>query len=120
MTDLYSYKGAYPYSLPQDLAGYDINDFVLAPPKPTTIAGQQVEWNGSEWEVRNPTDVELSLKWDEVRNTRNKLLQDADTKILRYLELGNAVPENIVVYRQSLRDLPQLQSDPFNIVWPSE
>jgi len=120
MSELYSYKGAYPYPLPTNINDYDINDFVLAPDKPSIIAGQVIEWDGQNWTVREPNSSELAIKWQEVRDQRNILLQETDSKILRYLELGNAVPENIVNYRQALRDIPQTQENPFDINWPSE
>lgn len=118
MEQLYSYKGAYPYPLPKDMYNYDINDFVLAPEKPVIINGQILEWDGIDWIVRNPNEPELEIKWQEIRDIRNSLLSKTDVKILKYLERKLDVPENLLLYRQQLRDLPQDQSDPFNIIWP--
>ena len=120
MENLYSYKGAYPYPLPKDMYNYDINDFVLAPEKPSINNGQILEWDGSNWVVRNSNNAELDIKWQEIRNMRNTLLVNTDTKILKYLERKLDVPDVLVTYRQELRDLPQTQADPFNITWPTE
>jgi hypothetical protein len=120
MSNLYSYKGAYPYPLPSNVAEYDINDFVLAPDKPELISGQSLKWDGENWQIQEPTSSELAIKWQEIRDLRNRLLNETDARILRFLEVGTPVPNELVGYRQALRDLPQSQSDPFNIVWPSE
>ena len=120
MENLYSYKGAYPYPLPTDMYNYDINDFVLAPIKPSIINGQILDWDGSNWIVRNPNEPELDIKWQEIRDNRNTLLSKTDIKILKYLERKLEIPEDLLLYRQQLRDLPQSQPDPFNIAWPIE
>ena len=120
MSELYSFKGSYPYPLPTNMNGYNINDFVLAPEKPTLNPGQVLEWISNSWSVREANEAELAIKWQEVRTQRNTLLADTDSKILKYLEVGQAVPENTVAYRQALRDIPQNQTDPFAIVWPTE
>ena len=120
MSELYSYKGSYPYPLPKNMNAYNINDFVLAPEKPSILAGQVLEWIDNSWVVREANEAELAIKWQEVRTQRNILLAETDSKILKYLEVGQAVPENIVAYRQALRDLPQSQTNPFSIVWPIE
>ncbi len=120
MSNLYSYKGSYPYALPENMAYYDINDFILAPEKPELNYGQQLEWNGSSWVVREANEAELAIQWQAVRDQRNALLSETDARIIRFLEVGNTVPNELVVYRQALRDIPQGQLDPFNIIWPTE
>ena len=52
MSELYSFKGSYPYPLPTNMNGYNINDFVLAPEKPTLNPGQVLEWISNSWSVR--------------------------------------------------------------------
>jgi hypothetical protein len=118
MENLYSYKGSYPYPLPKDIYNYDINDFVLAPEKPTLSKGEILEWGGTNWVVRTPNDAELDIKWQEIRDTRNILLSKTDIKILKYLERKLDIPEELLSYREQLRDLPQQQENPFNIIWP--
>lgn len=120
MENLYSYKGAYPYQLPKDMDNYDINDFILVSEKPIITKGQILEWDGSNWFVRNSNDGELAIKWQEIRDNRNILLSKTDVKILTYLERKLDVPEDLLLYRQQLRDLPQEQIDPFNIEWPTD
>lgn len=54
--------------------------------------------------------------WISVRGTRNKLLLACD-----YTQLSDYVKPDkqaYIIYRDTLRNLPQTQTDPFNIIWP--
>lgn len=55
-------------------------------------------------------------QWVLVRADRNKRLADCD-----WTQLADATVDAAAwaVYRQALRDLPQNNPDPFNIVWPT-
>ena len=57
----------------------------------------------------------INQKWNEIRNTRNILLQDTDWRASSDLTLS----DDWKTYRQALRDVPT-QSDPYNITWPTE
>jgi hypothetical protein len=117
MTQLYSYKRAYPYPLPINIEFYNINDFVLAPEKPNLLPGEQLEWSGDNWVVRGPNSSEIAFEWQNVRIKRNQLLAESDILVVRAYENGSEVPEEVKTYRQQLRDITQ-QSDPFNLIWP--
>jgi len=55
------------------------------------------------------------------RSYRNFLLQEADAKVLRFLEVGTPVPQSWLDYRQALRDIPQTQDiTKREIVWPTK
>jgi hypothetical protein len=60
-------------------------------------------------------------QWRIVRNQRNKLLSDSDALVLpdRWMSYTTEKQTAIATYRQALRDLPETQTDPFNIVWPT-
>lgn len=118
MTELYSYKGAYPYPLPKDMSKYDITDFLLAPTKPVLLAGQVLEWNVTDWFVREPNSAETAIQWTAVRKVRDKLLADSDIYVVRAYEKGEPVPQETVDYRQALRDVTK-QPNPFDITWPT-
>jgi hypothetical protein len=118
MNNLYSYKGAYPFPLPRDIENYNINDFVPAPAKPTLTPGQQLEWINNQWSIRDPNAAELEIKWQEVRNERNRKLAESDVLVLKCYEQGIPVTEELAAYRNALRNIPQAQTNPFNIVWP--
>jgi hypothetical protein len=54
------------------------------------------------------------------RGTRQALFQEADLKVLRFLEVGTPVPQEWIDYRQALRDLPQTQDITKRVVWPTK
>jgi hypothetical protein len=71
------------------------------------------------WEQTNASDSEINgridLKWEEIRQIRNELLQECD-----WTQLGDIPTETKTIwqsYRQELRDVTT-QSNPFSIVWP--
>jgi len=74
------------------------------------------------WNVRDKTqeeiDFEIEGQWELIRNQRDRLLSETDFIVLKSYEAGVPVPEEYVIYRQELRDIPQSQTDPYNIVWP--
>ena len=58
----------------------------------------------------------INQKWNEIRNTRNILLQDTDWRASSDLTLSDDWKN----YRNELRQIPQTQTDPYNITWPTE
>lgn len=59
------------------------------------------------------------VKWDEIREARSRLLNDAD-KLVNVAEdagIDSTVYRN---YRQALRDIPQNFDDPDAVVWPEK
>lgn len=58
---------------------------------------QDAEWNNSAFE--------RAIK--ELRNTRNKLLNETDFYVVKAKENNEEVPTNIKTYRQQLRDLTE-------------
>ena len=90
MIELYSYKGQYPFPLPSDMTGYDINDFILAPEKPTVPIDKVVDWDGSNWNQVgqslsgvNAGDLfGTSIKLNESGNITNKgAIKKKNTKV---------------------------------------
>lgn len=71
------------------------------------------------WEMENATTEEINqrvqIKWEEVRQIRNELLQECDWTQLS--DIASETKEIWQLYRQQLRDITN-QSNPFNIVWP--
>lgn len=118
MSSLYSYKGAYPYPLLEDMSGYNLSDFQLAEEKPTITPDEVLDWDGSSWVVRPANFPETEIKWAGVRVKRDELLSASDVFIVRAYENGEPVPQETVDYRQALRDVSK-QSSPFTIVWPT-
>ena len=106
-------------------AGYTI----VSDPPASVLDSQILEWSGTDWNVRDKTAQELSDEtdrlWYEIRAQRDHLLALLDWRFLRYdsqTRLGVTPIDNIEAldtYAQALRDIT-LQSDPRNIIWPSE
>jgi hypothetical protein len=66
------------------------------------------------------------VAWREVRAKRDELIVAFRWRIDRQrdlIDLGEAASSTLtplLQYVQALRDIPQTQTDPFNIVWPDE
>ena len=66
----------------------------------------------------------LGKQWEEVRNTRNRLINDISWRIQRYdseIRRGVEPTDRIDLlddYIQRLRDVTK-QTDPFSISWPN-
>ena len=93
---------------------------------------QKLVWNRetTEWDVTELTQEELDQitdsKWIQVRSQRNYLLSEADQRVLRYQSEERAgitthtdSISDLDTYMQELRDIPQTNSNPDNIVWPT-
>lgn len=79
---------------------------------------ETIDWINNQFIVRSYNEDEINEKWEEIRFIRNKSLSDTDyTQIMDYnMNLLNQ--EEWAEYRQKLRDIPNLQTNPFDIVWP--
>ncbi len=62
---------------------------------------------------------ELTLKWNEVRNYRNILLNNCDWTQLIDSPLSTDQKTSWATYRQQLRDLPDNTIDIDNVTWPT-
>jgi len=115
MTDLYSYKGSFPYALPKDMTGYDMADFTLAGPKPVLQPGEVLEWQDGNWLVRGPSAAEQALQIHGQRQARNLLLTGSD-----WTQVADAPVDAAAwaLYRQALRDVTAQAGFPWTIDWP--
>lgn len=142
---LYSYKKNYPQGIPFRIKLSDgstrtdpltftdeiIADagYVAVSDKPTiNEVLQTVSWSSQDnnWVIEDKTEdrvaieaqAKIDAQWYIIRQQRDEYLKSTDILILRDFESGNVANVNVVTYRQALRDLPQTQTDPFNISWP--
>jgi hypothetical protein len=89
-------------------------------------------WNReiTEWDVTELDENELANlnteKWISVRDQRDFLLSEADQRVLRYqseertgITTHTDSISDLDTYMQQLREIPQTNSDPDNIVWPT-
>ena len=131
---LYSFHGARPTPLPfriRFINGSTRTDPSTFTQEELTAAGytgpytqpsynpktEVLDWDGENYFIRPHNSQELEDQWKIIRTQRDQLLKDSDwTQISDYnLELENK--EQWATYRQELRDLPEVQSNPFDILW---
>ena len=73
-----------------------------------------------EWAKTNTADAPYTptLTWDNIRAERDRRLAETD-----WTQTPDVPQETIwkwKTYRQDLRDIPQKQTDPNNITWPTK
>lgn len=133
----------YPYSLeklkednprasfPSEMTELVMNEFniyeVRQTPKPNDYTkniseGTPILVEGvyyQNWEQTNASESEINsriqIKWEEIREIRNELLQECDWTQLN--DIATEIKTAWQSYRQELRDVTT-QSNPFSIVWP--
>jgi hypothetical protein len=131
---LYSYKGQEPAPLPERIRLSDgstrtdsstfteeeIADagYVIADSKPAaTSSNKVVYWLNEQWNERDANEAELNAQWQIVRKKRDELLREADIRLM--LSIERKVDDDYIGdYKQNLRDVPQLNTNPFSILWP--
>ena len=69
--------------------------------------------------LRAAAPSETEIKWQQIRNQRNRLLLESDWVVTKASDTGVAVSNEWKTYRQALRDVPT-QSDQDNITWPTK
>jgi hypothetical protein len=91
----------------------ELYQFVEVPERPNVHA----DWNGSEW----VWDTEIIL--NEIRTERNMRIAQTDWALLPDSPLSEEKTNEILAYRQELRDLPSTLDmsvimHPSQVVWP--
>ena len=105
-----------PYAYRVD--GEEDNDgFICQAVKHDYISGNFTEINECpDWK----TQLEKEVRSLDVRLERNKLLSNTDHLIQSDYPISDEKKQEIKVYRQALRDIPQQDGFPDNIVWPDK
>ena len=79
-----------------------------------------LKWDASKKEVVTDDDAKtawkLAQEWKRIRRERTRLLAETDYLALKDNTLSTAMKE----YRDKLRSIPQDNSDPYNITWPTK
>lgn len=100
--------------------------------RPTPNSVQVVEWDSLniDWILRDKTLEELQAEtealWNQIRAERDRRI---DAMVWRYerwsrherlgIEQMDDI-QNLDTYIQALADIPQTQTDPYDIVWPEK
>ena len=90
--------------------------YVAIPSEPEVQVDEYTVFNREtvKWDVYKKP---FGPQWEEVRTERNKRLAETDWYVIRFLERGTPIPEEITTYRKALRDITA-QENPFFIQWP--
>jgi hypothetical protein len=127
-------KDEYNISFPSDLTNEILVEYnvynVVYTPKPNdytktitegvpTLIGETYYQN---WESVDASETEIEnriqQKWAEVREHRTELLKECDWTVLPDSPVGDTL-NDWILYRQELRNVTN-QSNPFNIIWPTQ
>ena len=86
------------------------------------------KWSGTDWVVSSLSDSEIlaikNAKWKKIRVERDAIIKDEQWYIEKYnSEVRRGVTPTVDItkvdaYVESLRQIPQTQTDPDNIIWP--
>jgi hypothetical protein len=78
--------------------------------------------NKTQEEIDNENLVDLQNKWRCIRIERNNLLKESDIEILpdKWDEMDSNLKALWSNYRKALRDIPQINSNPDDIIWPEK
>jgi len=96
---------------------YDPSSQTLVETNPELIDG---EWSQA-WQIIDTTSEQSAernaLKAEEVRNERNRRLTASD-----WTQLPDVISDKDgwAAYRQALRDVPEQEGFPWEVVWPQE
>lgn len=98
-----------------DMPNYDEPKWISGGPYPS-----------KEQILAKAAELEAALPMKHLREIRDRLLTECDWVVVKYLELGQALPSNWAEYRQQLRNLPS-NSNPYydgeilaGVVWPTK
>ena len=134
---LYSYNSGYPQVLPNrirlsdgstrtDRTSYtpeEIADagYVQVADQPSVPYPNKLDWNGTDWIIREPSAIEIESQWDSIKKECQRLLAETDYKVIKSYELGIPLSQEWIDYRQALRDIYNNVNsiDPWNVVWPT-
>ena len=92
----------------------------VAPPR-VNLDKYDLYWNSTTktWDIV-ATAAEISSLWEQIDLKRKELLAETDWAVLPDVELSEEKRNQILKYRQILRDLPSMYSDPREVVFPQK
>lgn len=136
----YSLNGQIPVYLPHKLRlsdGSTITDretytqeqiadagYIIEPDMPSHNSDQYLEWSTDKWIVKDYSQDQTNIQWEEIRLRRNQFLAEADWRVTRNLSetrqgLSNTDDlDELDTYMEELRQIPQKQTNPWDITWP--
>lgn len=106
-----------------DSYSFNEGDYTGIGPIPETLTDKPKPqfgfWNitTKDWEVDDVARLESLAQ--QVRSQRDHLMAQTDWVVVKAQETGTEVPEEYLVYRQALRDVPLQSGFPEVIEWPT-
>lgn len=108
----------YPVSV-KPIPTYDPHTHRVIQQNPLLISGLWTQ----DWDIVELSDDEkrqiVQDNSANVRTQRDALLAETDWYIVKSVETGTPVPNNVLAYRQALRDITLQEGFPFDVVWPT-
>lgn len=80
--------------------------------------GEDLSWALEKIPEKTPEE-KLAEVEEEVRAKRDRLIADTDYLLTPDYPIGAEDLEAVKTYRQALRDVPQQEGFPYDVVWPS-
>ena len=129
---------SFPVNLDQNAFDFANVSTVVEVPPPNITELQRVDYDGVQLINGNWSDVWsihpkyddlaeqaaweaacVEGQWSTIRGERDRLLIQSDWTQLVDCPLSSEQKALWITYRQDLRDVPQTQTDPLNIIWPT-
>lgn len=124
---------SFPATFTQELLeSYDVYPVEpkSAPQVPYTQAVREldpIKVNGTweqQWEVYDLSQQEIDAKTEQqaqsVRSRRDSLLTSTDWRVIKAIETQTPESPEWMQYREDLRNIPQQEGFPWNVVWPTQ
>ena len=94
--------------------------YVQAGNAPYVTYPNKLDWDVTDWIVREPNETEIENKWAEIKTECQQILLETDYKVIKAYELNIILDQIWIDYRQSIRDIYNNVNDldPWNILWP--
>ena len=113
---------AFESPLEKGVYHYPAHTTIVAPPENDDIEHKMVVWDIDAWRFKDRPPKEKTLEemrqedidnykvptpMELLRHARNKRLKQVDWAVMRALTTTGTIPEELKVYMQALRDLPE-------------
>ena len=98
-----------------DVQGFKVSGHISSTPDGISY---HLSWDGTTVSADDTAKeaYDLAEEWKRIRRERTRLLAETDYLALKDNTLSTAMKE----YRNKLRSVPQDNSDPYNITWPTK
>ena len=81
--------------------------------------GEDLSWSVEKIPEKTPEE-KLAETEEEVRSKRDRLIADTDYLLMNDYPVSSEDLESVKAYRQALRDVPQHDGFPYEVVWPEK